>query len=752
MGRSVRTAIVLCALGGAALARPADRAARIGGALDWPQELAVRDSLRQVPPKWRGDWLRRRGIDWPGCTSYRQPDTGQGLRLVGKWGRGRAWEVDGQGSIVALALGSEVALVSFANPDEPALLSEIQLDYLPAQVILRDSLLLTGRNGIDILSVADAVHPERLAHIPCFVSDFALVDSLLYFVSGDSFYSYNIVRPASPARIGACRDSGHVATATAGVAVLRTDNSMAFIDVTNPAAPQRVGTYGGWALSAAARGNVCYATFSNPGQLEQSWLSTIDITDPSSPHQLGRRDSVCSFDIQLQGPYLFTAGRAGYEPMQILSIADSANPAVVGSLRLSGEGGWGVWADPAAGRAFIATDWAGIRMLDITNLAVPTLDTVLLPADMAHDISVDGDRAYVADYRFSLKILDISDPTNPQELGGIDSAHVASEAVVARDSFAYVEWSAPVALRSICVTDPTRPTLAGGGAAQTLPSDMVLRDTLLYVAGRLRFNVLNVARPRQPVLVGSCVIQGTGTDLTLVDSLAYVSSLPSSIISVSDPANPRVIGTLPMCAYGIVVTDTFATASDGGDSLIVYSVSNPTAPRWLSSVALPGAPQYTMDIELVGTKLYTTGSYVHVLDVSDPVNPRDLGRWRPPYAGRRIAWSAPYLYTACWDAGVCILETLPVGISEQAEQARRWSPLRVHPNPTGSEIVVCPDNVGQHRGLWTVRDVAGRVVRSGSMAAGTERLTLDMTAEPAGVYVIELEVNGKRHRGRVVKL
>ena len=75
------------------------------------------------------------------------------------------------------------------------------------------------------------------------------------------------------------------------------------------------------------------------------------------------------------------------------------------------------------------------------------------------------------------------------------------------------------------------------------PQDMVLRDTLVYVAENARFQIVNVARPREPVLVGSCVLPFASHGLDLEDSLAFVGNTTSlQIVNIARPSNPVVIG------------------------------------------------------------------------------------------------------------------------------------------------------------------------------------------------------------------
>ena len=145
---------------------------------------AVRESLQSVHPRFAPRWLKDHGYDpadfmprpWTNSDSL-------GLELKGKWGRGRSVEVTGQDSLVFLSLGSEIAVLSFADPAQPRLLTELQLDFCPTQTHVADSLLVTGGYAcIETWSISDVTHPTFRGRIPYSVGDFCVRDSLLYFV------------------------------------------------------------------------------------------------------------------------------------------------------------------------------------------------------------------------------------------------------------------------------------------------------------------------------------------------------------------------------------------------------------------------------------------------------------------------------------------------------------------------------------------------------------------------------------------
>ena len=96
-------------------------AGAFGGRLSFQEHAAVQESLARVHPRMRASWLRERGIEDPYYTAVRRPDSGQGLREVGRWSYGPSYDVDGRTTpsetLVALARGSGVSLLRFSRRD-----------------------------------------------------------------------------------------------------------------------------------------------------------------------------------------------------------------------------------------------------------------------------------------------------------------------------------------------------------------------------------------------------------------------------------------------------------------------------------------------------------------------------------------------------------------------------------------------------------------------------------------------------------
>lgn len=713
-------------------------------------ERALMDSARSVPPKLRLEWLRKRGIEMPGYAGG--PKSDSGLRLVSKWGRGPAAEVTGEDTLVVLTLGSEVALLSFADPDSPRVLSEIQFPSLTAQSCLVDSLLYTSSNAdLEVWNVSDPTQPVKRGELLGPVGDFWIRDTFLFYIRRDTFYSLSIANPANPYELGFCLEAGSATTGSENTVVVCQSGGFAFVDVSNPASPHEVGSYPcGHALSAIARGNLVCASYEETSDPYPVRFITLDISTPTSPRLLAKLNDLGGYDIFLDGPLAFVSGRVWSDnpPFQILSIADSAHPAFIDSCRTTTRYPWGVWENAGLNRALVADEYDGLAIVDISNLNNTVLDTSIMVAASAEDVAVDGHYCYVADGMAGLRILDVTDPAKPALVGGIDTAYegASSYSVAARDSIMYACWFYPY-FRTYDVSDPTQPDLLGACfPPDEEPMDMVLRDSFVYAASNYEFNIVSVARPRQPVVVGTCGLPERSREVLLADTLAYVDNLFSvTVLSIAEPTNPRIIGAWDGRPNGIDLHDTILYAV-APETLWCLSVSNPSAP---SVLGFAPVPRYMHDVVVVDTIAYCAGWEMAFVSVADPRNLRRLpDRWVPPSWIRRVIYAPPYIYTCCTDGGVSIHETLETGISEEAKRPMVGQAMVV-PTVTTGWVRFLTNDAEPWRGRVTVYDPTGAQYAVTSGFNGNR--SIDLSSAPGGVYLLRLETDKGSSIVKVVK-
>jgi len=390
----------------------------------------------------------------------------------------------------------------------------------------------------------------------------------------------------------------------------------------------------------------------------------------------------------------------------------------------------------------VADDWEGLQIIDISDPTNPRVDTSLLKADYSYDLVVDRNYAYVANYACGLKIIDISNPTFPSEIGAYDTVGrypILFWTATAKDSFAYGGfWE----FRVIDITDPHNPRTAAICDWFNPAKDIVIRDSFVYVAEDGKFEIFNVARSRQPRLVGRCNLQNASTSIFLKDTLAYIGSLPSPIINIKDPSNPAIIGSIPEGPYGISVKDTFAYLAINYGGLQIWSVANPSSPYLIDTVYYPRG----YDIVINGSFAYFGGLDFRVLNISDPIRPVEVGRYTTPYRVKRIFYSNNLIYAVCFNAGMVILEQLPLGIAEKQTELNKKEVLIITPNPTAGKFSL---KTSVKNGLILIYDLTGKLVKKISLVK--PRSWLDIKDLPDGVYFIALRSSNNKILTKLIK-
>ncbi len=659
-------------------------------------------------------------------------DDGESLnvRLVGKWGGGPSWGVTGKDTLVYLSRGSEVVVINFADTANPEILNYIQAKRLAGRPVLVDTLLYLATSGyIEVFNVKDPTSAPRVGRLATPVSDIDVEDTLLYSISADTFRVFDFADPANPHLVGACADSGYALDYDGGYAYLRDRWGMYILDVRNPASPHRVASWGTDIAGVRVRGHHCYVAQGSAGSGN---LYVLNVSNPASPWQEGVLSGITCEGMYLVDTLLFTP------EFYVVNIADSSRPTLVAQ---EPAGGGEAWVHPSL-RWGVTAGWTGgLRVLNLSDIENPMLDTTMLEGDETYSISVSGQIACVTHNSLGVLLFDISDPTRPREVGRCDTASIGHwPALINADSLAYAGGfvtSPREVLHVLDISDPANPVKVGGGVGFNPVEAMVLRDSLLYCAEDYKFEVFNVANPRQPVWRGNCDAYELALDACVQGNYVYVTP-HLQVFDVTNPASPVRISETPGVTTlgGLAVRDSFAYVASAYDSLWVFSIKYPSMPYLLSGVYLGNSFGYDVTLR---------GSYAHVgcydyrlFDISSPAAPRPAGYYSTPYRVMKVDCDSMYVYAACYLAGVCVLEQLPAGIAEPGHENLRTGPasVRLVPNPVcrWGRLELGPA-VGSHE--MDVMDALGRTVLAPVVAAATDgKEEIDFESLKPGVYFL----------------
>jgi hypothetical protein len=201
------------------------------------------------------------------------------------------------------------------------------------------------------------------------------------------------------------------------------------IDISNPAAPVRVGGYdtSGIATDVAVAGQYAYVADYLAG------LQVIDVSNPAAPVPVGGYDTNGScVDVVISGSHAYLADYAA--GLQVIGVTNPSTPSWVGGLDTVG---YARGLALLGHYALVADDSAGLAVVDIANPAAPLGVTELALSGVASGVTVSGPYAYVAAYAAGLQVINVLNPAAPSWAGGLDTnGHALS--VAASGAYAYV--------------------------------------------------------------------------------------------------------------------------------------------------------------------------------------------------------------------------------------------------------------------------------------------------------------------------
>lgn len=270
------------------------------------------------------------------------------------------------------------------------------------------------------------------------------------------------------------------------------------------------------------------------------------------------------------------------------TLYDEVCAAETAVVRLGADGRY-YWRVRPISPDSVPGDWSEVRSLDLTRFAI----VASAPAQgYAHDVVLQGDRAYLAQGQAGLAVYDITDPESPVLLGAkMDSLNEAW-GVAVRDSIAYVAYG----YKELVVMNVARPESIRVTGVLEYPQPgygygVALSDSHAFVAANAQFLKVEAADPRYPNLVYQGYYPRDCRAVAVRGGAAFVAVGQLGIAAWDITVHPpRQVGAMdtPGYARGIAVQGDVVCVADGREGLVVVDVSAPDSPRLVSRLALSG--------------------------------------------------------------------------------------------------------------------------------------------------------------------
>jgi hypothetical protein len=259
-------------------------------------------------------------------------------------------------------------------------------------------------------------------------------------------------------------------------------------------------------------------------------------------------------------------------------------------------------------------------VLDLTRLDQPRIATNYqekLPSEF-NLMQLDGSTLYVNDYNYGVRIFDVHDPEKPVQLGGAPAA-AEGHWLYLRGTYAYVGHTFGGTIHVVDVADTSRPRTVGYYFdGQWLNTQAKIRGSgiAMYLPQFSGLAIVDISAPTHPKRAGE-----------FLDEAGKPLEWPCVAV---DGKHAYVTTGLPAPKTGA-----------GAARLLIYDVSQPLAPKLVSTTPLPG--NRGARIAGAGTMLYLSsygGKRFMAVDAVDPLHPRvtaDLDAPTAQIGGRTVS-------------------------------------------------------------------------------------------------------------------
>ncbi|MDP8237850.1 MAG: choice-of-anchor D domain-containing protein [Candidatus Hatepunaea meridiana] len=287
----------------------------------------------------------------------------------------------------------------------------------------------------------------------------------------------------------------------------------------------------------------------------------------------------------------------------------------------------------------------------------------------ARIVTVVDDYAYIADMRGGLRIMDVSDPEDPEEVGNYNTAGWA-EYVTIVDEYAYVAiYTAGLCI--IDISDPEHPDLVGSFDTQSAAHSVKVVGDYAFVADWNGLCVIDVSDPEDPHQVAYLNTNGCAYDITVAGDYAYIGDQMGGvvIIDISDPERPchAAIYDTPDWALCVYIVDDIAYVADRTSGLRLVDISDPEDPDQISVFDTPDWA-HVVTVRRNYAYLGDRNTGVHLIDVSDPEHPDEVASCDTPGWAVGIDVVGRLIYLCDFESGFRIFRVTGFGITVDPEE------------------------------------------------------------------------------------
>ncbi|MFW9902797.1 MAG: LVIVD repeat-containing protein [Candidatus Thorarchaeota archaeon] len=244
----------------------------------------------------------------------------------------------------------------------------------------------------------------------------------------------------------------------------------------------------------------------------------------------------------------------------------------------------------------------------------------------AKDIEIVGNIGYVLS-NLGLNVYNVSDPTNALELGHYYSDGYLGHSIAVYNNYVFTAAD-DRGLKIINITDPSNPELANTYTS-TRPAAVYIQNNLLFLANwEHDFEIYNISDT--PLITELITFKGEGYHYVYAtDDLGFGFANNGSLVTVdiSNPENIELIGKIDDEEILCIAIDGNFWYTGGPTGIKVFNSTNLSKPVLVSHVTETETTSIS-NMVILDDFLYASDFHLgfRIFDISDSITPSEIGR------------------------------------------------------------------------------------------------------------------------------
>ena len=383
--------------------------------------------------------------------------------------------------------------------------------------------------------------------------------------------------------------------------------ALRIVDITNPYNPVQIGSSSGLVYDVVVDNMRAYVGTNVS-------LKILDVSNPADIVLLGTYNAQVS-SISLDGDIIYLSVKvSGVSYFRILNVSNPASLVTVGSLSLSNAKA----IEVKSGFAYIGTDYGGLYIVDCTNQSAPSLLTKIYAPQSIKSVYINGDYLYLAsDSNAKLKILNISNPLYPFLVGANDDIGSAYGVIVVDGQAFVADFN--YGLKIFDVNNIVAPYKVAEMADLSSHKYSTVLNDKLYLS-KTNFSVVDVSDPSTPNILGSLAMSYP-TKPFIKNNLAYITDYTGlSIVDISNPAQIYLLNHINLgnnaTQGGVVVSGDYAFVTRSTSGVYVVDIKDAQSISVVDHLDIADARSLDISADYLFVGDYNNG--LKVIDISSP--------------------------------------------------------------------------------------------------------------------------------------